>query len=90
MISITLRRINFILKVKCIDKFFKLNFRLLLLDFKFFFCSIVFNSDTEECLSDQHNCHPNADCISTQGSFICSCKDGFLGDGRECVGKLKF
>ena len=53
-------------------------------------CSIAFNSDTDECLTDQDNCHPNADCINTQGSFICSCKDGYLGDGQECVGKTKF
>ena len=53
-------------------------------------CSIAFNSDTDECLTDQHNCHPNADCINTQGSFICSCKDGYLGDGQECVGKIQF
>ena len=31
-----------------------------------------------------HNCHANADCLNTDGSFECSCKDGYEGDGNVC------
>ena len=37
-----------------------------------------------ECEIGFHNCHANADCINTDGSFECSCKDGYQGDGNVC------
>ena len=37
-----------------------------------------------ECEIGFHNCHANADCINTDGSFECSCKDGYEGDGNVC------
>ncbi|XP_078482065.1 uncharacterized protein LOC100177807 [Ciona intestinalis] len=50
----------------------------------------LFNSvciDTNECLSPS-TCDPNALCTNTVGSFICTCYDGYTGDGRLCTGKL--
>ncbi len=35
-----------------------------------------------------NNCHPNARCMNTIGSFKCSCNPGFTGNGIECIGKL--
>lgn len=44
--------------------------------------------DTDECLNNENNCHKNADCLNMEGSYKCSCKNGFYGDGESClVGK---
>ncbi len=32
------------------------------------------------------NCSENAMCNNTKGSFSCSCKPGFSGDGINCAG----
>ena len=44
-------------------------------------------SDLDECFSNAHSCDANAVCSNTQGSYICTCKAGFSGDGKSCVGK---
>lgn len=46
------------------------------------FCS---SSDVDECLL-ANTCDENADCVNTEGSFICSCKKGFTGNGSTCKG----
>lgn len=43
--------------------------------------------DINECALSE--CHENAKCTNTEGSFICTCKDGFTGDGKSCEGKDK-
>ena len=45
-------------------------------------------SDIDECFNDTlNNCHDNATCTDTVGSFECSCEEGFTGDGVNCTGK---
>lgn len=44
--------------------------------------------DIDECSHAHGGCHGNADCQNTVGSFICSCKAGYNGDGFNCVGRL--
>lgn len=39
--------------------------------------------DIDECLVDV--CDQNAACRNTEGSFQCSCNDGYFGSGRFCV-----
>uniref|UniRef100_A0A7E4W0Z1 EGF-like domain-containing protein n=1 Tax=Panagrellus redivivus TaxID=6233 RepID=A0A7E4W0Z1_PANRE len=40
--------------------------------------------DIDECKMKTANCHANAKCFNTEGSYECRCNDGFLGDGRDC------
>ena len=47
-------------------------------------------SDINECSSSSHSCDVNAVCSNTEGSYTCSCKPGYLGDGKSCVGKFYF
>ena len=51
------------------------------------------NLDVDECLMEApedlaHNCHSNANCINTDGSFMCLCSNGYSGDGRNCTSKF--
>lgn len=41
--------------------------------------------DVDECSTGTHDCDPNADCTNEVGGFECTCKDGYMGDGRTCV-----
>ena len=46
--------------------------------------------DVDECKDDNHVCDVNANCTNTYGSYNCSCKEGYTGDGRSCSGILKY
>ncbi|CAH1785464.1 unnamed protein product [Owenia fusiformis] len=39
--------------------------------------------DVQECTLGVHDCHENATCINTFESYNCTCKQGFVGDGKE-------
>lgn len=41
--------------------------------------------DVDECAAGTDDCHPNAICTNTTGSFLCACARGFTGDGRTCT-----
>ena len=43
-------------------------------------------SDFDECSLELSPCDPNADCINTDGSYSCTCKQGYTGNGRICEG----
>ena len=43
--------------------------------------SLSIASDFDECSLEPSPCDENADCINSDGSFSCSCKQGFTGDG---------
>ena len=40
-------------------------------------------TDIDEC-SKENVCHINAECSNTFGTYECSCKKGFVGNGRNC------
>ena len=48
--------------------------------------SLIVLSDEDECAGNSHDCHADANCLNTIGSFSCACKDGHYGDGRVCSG----
>ena len=52
------------------------------------FTSITYYTDENECLTRSHNCHDNATCANTPGSFDCVCSSGYSGDGIDCTGML--
>ncbi|XP_078382216.1 uncharacterized protein LOC144664884 [Oculina patagonica] len=43
--------------------------------------------DVDECSASIPVCDVNADCKNTRGSYRCSCKAGFTGDGKKCTGE---
>ena len=50
-----------------------------------FYCYI--HLDVNEC-ELRHNCHTNAVCQNTPGSYTCQCDDGFAGNGFICESKI--
>ena len=48
---------------------------------------ILFLTDLDECAAELDNCHENATCNNTFGSFECTCNSGFEGDGADCTSK---
>ena len=45
------------------------------------------SADVDECKLEVDICDGNAECINTDGSYMCACKSGFMGDGTICNGK---
>ena len=49
--------------------------------------SRCYSIDTDECINEDDNCTQL--CYNTEGSYSCSCQDGyFLQDYYDCLGKL--
>lgn len=48
---------------------------------------IYIYSDINECATGSNNCHEDATCTDTKGSFNCTCNDGLIGDGVSCIGQ---
>ena len=48
---------------------------------------MFFFADVDECTTSFPVCDVNADCQNTLGSYLCSCKDDFSGDGKTCLGE---
>ena len=40
--------------------------------------------DINEC--EMSPCHQNANCKDVDGSYECTCKTGYSGDGKQCEG----
>lgn len=50
---------------------------------------LSFTSDIDECSAESNPCDENADCTNNDGSYICTCKEGFAGNGATCEGLTK-
>ena len=44
------------------------------------------STDVNECSVSPSVCHVNAICQNNVGSYVCSCNNGFAGDGKTCTG----
>ena len=56
--------------------------------FYFLDCIDELLTDVNECLVfDLNDCHRNAVCNNTAGSYDCACKLGFSGIGADCESK---
>ena len=55
---------------------------------EFQLCAFIFSllSDINECSASAGVCNVNANCQNTPGSYLCSCKPGYSGDGKTCKG----
>merc|ERR1712227_643126 len=42
-------------------------------------------NDIDECKDELDNCHDNAKCTNTPGSFECECEGEYSGDGETCI-----
>ena len=49
-------------------------------------CIIFHNIDIDECNVELHMCDVNAYCNNTDGSYDCTCKSNFFGNGTICEG----
>ena len=45
-------------------------------------------TDVDECTAETDDCDDNAECTNNDGSFSCSCNNGWTGDGKTCDGKM--
>ena len=45
-----------------------------------------FTTDIDECEGTLSKCHKEAACNNTHGSYVCTCKPGYIGDGLNCTG----
>ncbi|KAJ7410447.1 fibrillin 2 [Pitangus sulphuratus] len=42
-------------------------------------------TDVNECEIGAHNCDIHASCVNVPGSFKCSCREGWVGNGIKCI-----
>ena len=50
------------------------------------FAMILF-LDVDECKAATNPCHADATCTNNAGSYTCTCKSIYSGDGKTCTGK---
>ena len=46
--------------------------------------------DIDECSVFPSVCDINANCSNTRGSYYCTCKAGYTGDGKACKGNIRY
>ena len=62
--------------------------RLNVYDVLYLYQCVMISLDVDECENvTLNNCDENADCLDTEGSFTCICREGYTGSGVDCQGK---
>ena len=51
---------------------------------------INLTTDIDECVEEISQCHDNATCTNTVGSYNCICEYGYTGDGLNCTSKIQY
>ena len=46
------------------------------------------HTDVNECVETENVCSSFARCANTNGSYMCYCHLGYMGDGINCMGKI--
>lgn len=41
-------------------------------------------AELDECSTGTHDCDVNAECVNTEGSYKCQCREGYKGNGYQC------
>ena len=75
----SLHKHNIIIQYACWESFLTLHISLCQ------YCLCI--SDINECEQQPSVCHNNAKCEDTEGSYECTCVDGYIGDGTLCTGR---
>lgn len=44
-------------------------------------------TDINECNTPDNVCSRDAVCVNAEGTFTCTCKPGFFGNGQHCESK---
>ena len=44
--------------------------------------------DVDECKNKSNDCHAKATCKNVDGSYKCQCSKGYIGNGKQCRGKV--
>ena len=50
--------------------------------------SFHYFADINECDTGKHQCDSHAFCNNTKGSYNCTCKPGYFGNGFNCTGNI--
>ena len=50
--------------------------------------SIYYFADINECDTGKYQCDSHAFCNNTKGSYNCTCKPGYFGNGFNCTGNI--
>ena len=53
----------------------------------FYTFEFLYFLDVDECGNGNHDCDMKANCMNTNGSFVCVCNSGWSGDGVVCKGE---
>ena len=48
------------------------------------YCFLFFFLDLDECKDKTHQCDVNANCTNIPGSYNCTCRPGYSGNGSIC------
>jgi len=65
-------------------------FYFLFCHFNFFLLWKKYKIDIDECSTNNGGCSLDAKCTNNIGSFSCTCKTGYSGDGFTCTGMKYF